>query len=255
MNITLKHVKDLTKDLGDIFSEDVPSIIQVAHEHDLLEALAPLFRRVYRDNKTIKDRILIESFLTSALYHCNDKYCYLIHASSLLEMGVKSSQIIDLTSLAQLPVQVENRIKWNNVLKSLFFLFKDNELAVENVAGIRNLVSEDEFEDLTQIIALANNLRYVYYFYHEELGVVSTERLKSELGKVYEELKDLVKYYERTKEDSKVPVVSMCMFCKDVRSNEGKWFPIEFGFKFLKESTLFSHSICDKCASLTFESK
>ena len=252
MDITLKNVKDLTKDFGDIFSEDFPSIIQVAHEHDLLEALAPLFRRVYKGNKTIKDKLLIESFLTSALYHCNDKYCYLIHASSLLDMGVRSREIIDLTSLAQLPEQVENRIKWNNVLKALFFLFKDNEVAIENMAGIKALLSENEFEDLIQIIALANNLRYVYYFYHDELGAVSTERLKAELEEVYEELKDLIKYYESTKENRNVPVVTMCMFCKDVRNTEGRWFPIEFGFKVLKESTLFSHSICDKCASLNF---
>ena len=68
-----------------------------------------------------------------------------------------------------------------------------------------------------------------------------------------QEIKDLVKYFIESKYSVKIPVVTLCMFCKDVRNVEGKWLPIEMAIKHMEQNTEFSHGICDRCVSLNIK--
>lgn len=253
INPSPRSYEEMTAEIKDIFPNHFPTILKTAFDHSYLEGMLPLFKRVYRQCKAIKDPALIESLLTTALYHCSHQYCYIVHASLLLQTGTKLAEVKNLTELLRLPESIENRIKWNNLLKMTFYMFRDDSVTHRNIDAAKKLLTSDEFEDYTHILAFASKLKLLIYFFREEIDFEKEVELLTEELQIRDEIKDLVNYYETSKERLNVPVISMCMYCKDVRNSDGHWFPIEIGVKAMKKDVLFSHGVCDRCLSLKIE--
>lgn len=251
MKNDLINFHTIKKKIGDFRGpqrlQEYPAIILVAQRHDLLKVVNTEFERVFLKAKTIEDRILIESILTVAFFSCDHHYCYIRHAEILLELGLDVEAVKSLTELYQLPKNSKHSDRWNSVLKVTLDVSKSNFLTKSNQEFVKNILSTDEFDDYIHILSLAFNLKHILLSFKDEVCDIEEQKLLNEKEQIKREVGDLIKYFDYSDTKSKIPVIAMCTFCKDVRNSEGTWLPVEMAFALIDSNSKFSHSICEPC--------
>lgn len=230
-----------------LFHDSYPLIIRVAYRNNTLGPLAYYLNRVYINAKKITDLRLIESILAIALHECVNKYCFYIHASRLLDLGYKLKDVEVLTDLFSLPDFIPDREKWQQILKTTYFSFADKRLLAPNYPAIKSLLSRSEYTEYTHILLLAQTLRNLLLFYNDEIDINKEKIInKRRYVSILRDIKDLITFYEES-EKMNNPVLTICMFCKNVKKVDGPWVVLEAAVKFLTSESVFSHGVCETC--------
>lgn len=246
--------KKIDADLGEakkLFNGDYTILVKTAVKHGYGAILGEHLKKAYLNEKGIKDGRIIEGILTSAMYHCENNYCCVIHSAWLLNMDIKFKHVTTMLESLDFPEHIEDHNRWSRVLKLVYFSFKDKNTSVKNLEIVRSMLSDEEYEHFTSIISLATFLEFLLTSFQSEIQV-NKEFLfiDKDNGKLNPDISLFIKfYYDKKMEDAKsqVPVFVMCIYCKDIKDNEGHWHKIEGMITSLPTDASFSHSICDSC--------
>ncbi len=249
--------EDITRALGPaaaLFGGQYTLLVRACHAHGLTSTLAAHLQKVYLEAQHVREPRIIESLLSIALHHCENQYCYVIHSAWLLNQDVSVEEISGLLLRLEMPEGVADRKRWSTVLRCTYFAFMEDHAFASNMAMVRRVLDEDEYRDYVQILALASFLRTTLLCFPEEIDVHREPFLFG--GELTEQAREILSISEariakRTlaRAEGSRDLVSLCMYCKDIRAEGDRWVPIESCLSQLSVDTLFSHGMCPKCFS------
>lgn len=240
-----------------LFAGGYTILVRTCHERGLTGLLGTHLERVYLQAESIRDTRVIESLLSIALHHCDNQYCYLLHSAWLLDQQVSVDEVVGILQLLEVPQGITDRKKWSMVLRCTYFASLDRHTSASNVGLVRQLVTPAEYRDYVHILALAGFLRTVLQCYAEEIDVHRAPVLTH--GPHAADIQQLLSLSEERIARRRAPeaegsreLVSLCMFCKDLRTEKDHWVPIELCIPLLPPDTIFSHGMCPECYQREF---
>ncbi|GAB4232363.1 MAG: hypothetical protein Tsb0034_05110 [Ekhidna sp.] len=223
-----------------------PQILITSSRHGYGKIMGEFLTNVFVTNKHI-DPLIIDGLMTTALYNCENKYCYIIHSSSLLFRGMNHDHIRILVTDLTFPDHITDHEKWTQVCKLLFLSFRERNFTIKNIEIMKSLLTENEFHHLSAIIGFVNFLEFLITVYTKEINYREEPMFIGPEGLLNEDVTKFIKYFDENCQ-SKIPVFILCSYCKDLKDKvTGTWFNIERIYSTIPSNAGFSHSICDKC--------
>ncbi|MEM9453390.1 MAG: hypothetical protein AAGF11_04375 [Myxococcota bacterium] len=246
----------LTQALGpaaSLFRGTYTLLVRTCYDHGLVPSLGKHLEQVYFHAKHIRDPRVIESLLSIALHHCENQYCYTLHSTWLLGMQVHFDQIAGLLELLEAPEGITDRKKWSMVIRCTYFAFLDDSTFATNMSLVRRFLAPEEYQDYVHILALVGFLRTVLLCFPEQIDLHREPLLTGYgLSEQTHRILALSKARLATQANRHHELVSLCMYCKDLRTENDRWVPIETCLDELSPNTYFSHGICPKCYQKEF---
>lgn len=206
MKITRSEQADINEILGEelasFFDNNFTIDIIISYRNDLLKPLSHHIRNVFFNHQTL-DEIVIESILSVALFNCDNKYCYIYHASELLRLGFTEKEIINLTELLVIPERYVSESKFSDLLRITNFLFRSSALASMTDVIIQLDLNKEERTHFVHVIALANSLRSLLMCLGDEINLNNEDYYKKKNQSEFKDhIKNLISYskYKSVKE-------------------------------------------------------
>ncbi len=230
------------------FSGFVPHLFEFAHKKGHLDYIISSFKRVAEDLNVIEDRKIIESILAVGMNHCDNKYCVIMHSFFLTKYGFTDYEVRRLIERQILPNQIKDRGKWEKVLRITSMMFNSYLLPAQSFETIKSILNAAEYDDYCCIIGLAYHLKFFIECYRTEIDIKKESIIINTPNGI-----DLVKYFEENSLNihlEKQPVFLICCNCKDLKDDDGKWYPIEKFIDQLPQNSHFSHGICPPCKQI-----
>lgn len=241
-------------DLAPVFQGKIPAVCVAAWRHGLLETVNELMRAAFLTDDTISDNRVKEAICAAAQFHCVNNYCLVWHSYSLLQLGFSMEEVRTFGDHMRLPDSVPESDKWSQVVRATYFRFQPNYEPDQSFRVLRSLLSDEEYHHYSRIGAYCYMLKFLQEAFFPQVQVEFEERYRDQGGALVPELDELVTYWQETKRaqaaaelEQRAPVMTMCLSCKDIRSRDGEWLPIEAAIQHFQANTLFSHGMCPPC--------
>jgi hypothetical protein len=237
-----------------MMGESIPQLFEVMEKKGVLSLFLPLIKdTLFSDDETMP-YIVKQGIMLALSSRCSNSYCFVGHAFNLIDWGISFDNVKRLVRKLVFPKEVENHDNWSQVLQWAF-LFGNSQTGnpadrKENEDTGLKLLGEREYLITFKICTINDIINRFTEFYAHEITVESEPGFKDVNGKLKIEIPNLVKFYQKISEDDNEgarPVVTMCMHCKNIRSDDGKWHALETTLSALDRRSLFSHSICGHC--------
>jgi hypothetical protein len=215
----------------------------------------PILKEVLLDGDGAIPAVIKQGLMVALSSRCSNNYCFVVHGRNLLMMGMSMEHVEAVVRSLEFPPEIKNHEKWSQVLKWAYFfgnsLSSNASDETENDDVILSLIGDEEYQEIFKVCSANNILNLFTIFFAEEIRTANESGFKKEDGNLGMEIPALVKFYQGLSQDdskSARPVVSMCMHCKNIRGNDGKWRALETTLMALDRRSLFSHGICQNCS-------
>lgn len=232
----------------------VPLIFKVMAEEQILPIYWPMIKDALVDDKAIQDNRVKEGLMVTLSTQCDNSYCFVAHSYFLNDLGFTVEDIGMMVNGLKYPSYVDDNEKWNLVLKWAFLFGRPPvgpaSLALDSNKLIRKLTTRDEYMHLFKICTVIDILNRFSEFYSEKIRVENEEMLLDSSGKLKLPIPELAKFYDKISlagKNVEIPVVTICMYCKNIRDAEGKWHALESILPALARNSVFSHGACPDC--------
>ena len=249
MNVSKESVE-----IKNLFRGTVPLIFAVMAEKQILPTYWPMIKDAVANDKGIQDPAVKEGLMAALSTQCDNSYCFVAHSYYLCGLGFTVESIDSLVRELRFPTQVVEDEKWSLVLKWVFLfgrpLMGPTDATDNSNRVIRQLTSTGEYRCLFKICSVIDMLNRFSEFYSDEIRVENEKSFFDSSAELKLPIPDLVKYHaEFCQLQSKVerPVVTICMYCKNIRDSVGKWHALESVLSALDRNSMFSHGICPDC--------
>jgi len=248
---------NLSKEMNEIknvFNNTVPLIFTVMAERQILPTYWPVIKDALIEDRGIQDPLVKNGLMAALSSRCGNSYCFVSHSYYLYGLGFSVKTIENLINELKYPAHVVEHDKWSSVLKWTFlFSHTHGEPADADDHSnevIRRLTRPPEYRALFKICSVSDILNRFSEFYSNKVRIENEETFLDPSTKLKLPIPDLAKFYvkiSKSPDEAERPVVTICMYCKNIRDAEGKWHALESMLSALDRKSAFSHSICNDC--------
>jgi len=236
-----------------------PINIQLLANKGLLSIYWPIIKDSLND-PGIQDFRVKEGISLALSSQCDNNYCFISHSFILYGLGFTMKEIKTIVSELRFPSMVEDKDRWDIVLKWAFFFGRPPGLSDSSSKTspllVPHLLNESEYRALFKICSIVDLLNRFSEFYFHNIQV-DKETIFSEPGSQFKLLiPDLTKFHRKVRSpdgEFDQPVVVICMFCKAIKDSLGHWHALETVLVKLERNSIFSHGACPNCATSFIE--
>jgi hypothetical protein len=220
----------------------VPRIIEVAFKDGYGRAIVELNKSVYFNDKPTLSPIIREALQALYLCVCENQYCTVMHTRGLITLGFSLDDVKNLIENKSLPKSVPEHMRWESIIRVVPVIANEASVSSKLFDFIRGLCSPEEAREVEATIAFAALHRFLLEAYSDEIQIEE----EPILVKTIDCADALIQFInQHAKRNS--PIITICSLCKDIKTNEGEWIPIESVIEKLREVPKFSHGVCDSC--------
>ena len=232
--------------------DSVPIIIQVMAKKEILSLYWPIMKDAMTD-PGIQDFQIKEGIMLALSSQCDNNYCFFTHSYMLFGLGFTLNEIEILVRELSFPSRIEDKDRWDKVLRWSFFFGRPPGLSGSSKEAnflVPHILNELEYRALYKVCSVIDLLNRFSEFYIDQIHFQKEKKLLDSTNQFKLIIPDLTQFYQKMRsfeKETEHPVVSICMYCKDIKDPLGKWHALETVLSHLDRNSMFSHSFCPKC--------
>lgn len=237
---------DLLAEIRAQFSGTCPNVLRRMHEAGELAQHWPGIRAVLTESEPLP-KAVVEALCVVMSLRCSQAYCFVMHSLTLFGQGATSIAIEDLARVFAMPAIVPDHERWSRVLKLAWLTRLDGPHRGAAAFILRQQCSEAELEQIERSCEVAELLNCFVADSRVALdGDPMLAQLPDELRRM---IPEFVQFHIRLNhtDTEQRPVAAACSVCREIRSLDGGWYPLEVIQALLADDVLFSHGLCPRC--------
>jgi hypothetical protein len=242
----------IKSEIEEFFGGSIPLVFRILDQKGMLSVYWPVVREAFLD-PGISDPFVKEGIALSVSLQCENEICFISHALSLYGQGLSVDEVRSLIKTLNFPSYVKECEKWNQVIKWSYL----NGLTRKHVTKktrqsfdtLRAFLNEAEYRAVCRIHSAVELMMHFTLHYSDEVNLDSMDYPRDSCQELIFPVPDFIKYYteRRNPSDERQPVVTICMYCKDIQDRSGEWHALEGALRTLDMKSAFSHGMCPEC--------